>query len=302
MALARWVVQPDHPLTARVMVNRIWKHHFGRGLVVSVGNFGQTGSDPTHPKLLDWLAGEFVAGGWSVKAMHRLMMLSTTYRQVSSSTNPDSGPNVSQRKDPLNEWYSRMPLKRMEAELVRDTALWVADRLDNSQFGPADPVSVRKDGLVTAKPVRGGWRRSVYLRQRRKEFPTFLSTFDLPSMTPNCIQRPESTVATQALFLMNNATIDQLATSFAERVEREAGTEIDRQIQRAHLVAFSRRPRKAELEIGRDALGQLLQHWTRHLETEAKAGRKNSGPPANQRALASYCHALLNSAAFLYID
>ena len=302
LALARWVVQPDHPLTARVMVNRIWKHHFGRGLVVSVGNFGQTGSDPTHPKLLDWLAGEFVAGGWSVKAMHRLMMVSTTYRQVSSSTNPDSGPNVSQRKDPLNEWYSRMPLKRMEAELVRDTALWVAGRLDDSQFGPADPVNVRKDGLVTAKPVRGGWRRSVYLRQRRKEFPTFLSTFDLPSMTPNCIQRPESTVATQALFLMNNATIDQLATSFAERVEREAGTEMDQQIQRAHLVAFSRQPRKEELEIGRGALEQLLRHWTRHLETEAKSGRKNNGPSASQRALGSYCHALLNSAAFLYID
>jgi hypothetical protein len=121
-------------------------------------------------------------------------------------------------------------------------------------------------------------------------------------MTPNCIQRPESTVATQALFLMNNATIDQLATSFAERVEREAGTEMDQQIQRAHLVAFSRQPRKEELEIGRGALEQLLRHWTRHLETEAKSGRKNNGPSASQRALGSYCHALLNSAAFLYID
>ena len=194
-----------------------------------------------------------------------------------------------------------MPLKRMEAELVRDTALWVAGRLNNSQFGPSDPVDVRKDGLVTAKPVGGGWRRSVYLRQRRKEFPTFLSTFDLPSMTPNCIERSESIVAIQALFLMNNATIDQLATSFAERVEREVGLEIDRQIRRAHLVAFSRRPGNEELEIGRAALEQLTQHWTRHLESEAKAGRKHNGPPA-RRALASYCHALLNSAAFLYID
>ena len=195
-----------------------------------------------------------------------------------------------------------MPLKRMEAELVRDTALWVAGRLNSSQFGPGDPVNVRKDGLVTAKSVGGGWRRSIYLRQRRKEFPTFLSTFDLPSMTPNCIQRPESTVATQALFLMNNATIDQLATSFAERVEGEVGLEVDRQIRRAHLLAFSRRPGGEELELGRIAMEQLRQHWTRHLETEAKAGRKNTGPPAPRRALASYCHALINSAAFLYID
>jgi len=302
LALARWVVKPDHPLTSRVMVNRIWQHHFGRGLVASVGNFGQTGTDPTHPKLLDWLAGEFVARGWSIKAMHRLMMLSATYRQVSSAVDPDGGPSESQQRDPLNEWFSRMPLKRMEAELVRDTALWVADRLNDTQFGPADPVNVRKDGLVTAKSVRGGWRRSVYLRQRRKEFPTFLSTFDLPSMTPNCIQRPESTVALQALFLMNNATIDQLAGSFAERVEKEAGTEIELQVRRAHLVAFSRGPADEELEAGREALQLLRRHWVEHLASESKAGRPNKGAPANRRALASYCHALLNSAAFLYID
>ena len=156
--------------------------------------------------------------------------------------------------------------------------------------------------LVTAKPVGGGWRRSVYLRQRRKEFPTFLSTFDLPSMTPNCIERSESTVATQALFLMNNATIDQLATSFAERVERDVGQGIDRQIRQAHLVAFSRQPGGEELEFGRTALEQLTRHWTRHLESEARAGRKPGGAPARLRALASYCHALLNAAAFLYID
>jgi len=306
LALARWVIRPDHPLTSRVMVNRIWRHHFGRGLVPSLGNFGQTGNDPSHPQLLDWLAVEFVERGFSIKAMHRLMMVTTTYRQASSSAavekNHESSPTASQQRDPLNEWFSRMPLKRMEAELVRDTALWVAGRLNLTPFGPADPVTVRKDGLVTAQLVGGGWRRSVYLRQRRKEFPTFLSTFDLPSMTPNCIERPESTVATQALFLMNNATIDQLATSFAERVEREAGPEIERQIRRAYLVAFSRRPGGEELEAGRSALEQLGRHWADHLAAEAKAGRKNTGGSAPRRALASYCHALLNSAAFIYID
>jgi hypothetical protein len=121
-------------------------------------------------------------------------------------------------------------------------------------------------------------------------------------MTPNCIERSESTVATQALFLMNNATIDQLAASFAERIEREAGLEIDRQIRWAYLVAFSRRPLGEELEAGRSALEQLGRHWADHLAAEAKAGRKNTGPSAPRRALASYCHALLNSAAFLYID
>ena len=305
LALARWVIRPDHPLTSRVMVNRIWKHHFGRGVVTSLGNFGQTGNDPSHPQLLDWLAVEFVERGWSIKAMHRLMMITTTYRQASSAsfeTDTESGPTASQLRDPLNEWFSRMPLKRMEAELVRDTALWVAGRLNLTPFGPPDPVTVRKDGLVSAQLVSGGWRRSVYLRQRRKELPTFLSTFDLPSMTPNCIERSESTVATQALFLMNNATIDQLAASFAERIEREAGLEIDRQIRWAYLVAFSRRPLGEELEAGRSALEQLGRHWADHLAAEAKAGRKNTGPSAPRRALASYCHALLNSAAFLYID
>ncbi|MFP6768859.1 MAG: DUF1553 domain-containing protein, partial [Planctomycetaceae bacterium] len=302
------VVRPDHPLTSRVMVNRIWKHHFGQGLVPSLSNFGQSGLEPTHPQLLDWLASDFIARGWSIKTMHRLMMVSTTYRQASSAfssdatNNPDNGLTASQQKDPLNIWFSRMPLKRMEAELVRDTALWVAGRLNNSQFGPADPVNVRKDGLVTAKPVGGGWRRSVYLRQRRKEFPTFLSTFDLPSMAPNCIARSESIVATQALFLMNNATIDQLATSFAERIEREAGLEIDQQVHRAHLLAFSRLPNNEELELARSAMEQLVKHWARHLKAATSQKQDNTDLAARRRALASYCHALLNSAAFLYID
>ncbi|MBQ15906.1 MAG: hypothetical protein CMJ65_02150 [Planctomycetaceae bacterium] len=302
LALARWVTQPEHPLTSRVMINRIWKHHFARGLVASLSNFGQTGFEPTHPGLLDWLAGEFVTRGWRIKAMHRLMMNTTTYCQSSSNKAPHSGPSASQRKDPLNEWFSRMPLKRMEAELVRDTALWVADRLNSSQFGPADPVTVRKDGLVTAKLIGGGWRRSVYLRQRRKEFPTFLSTFDLPSMSPNCIERPESTVATQALYMMNNATIDQLATSFARRIRGEIGEDRDRQIQRAHLLAFSRTADNDELKAGRAALKEFTRHWARHLESVTKTKNRKSAAPASQRALASYCHVLLNSASFLYID
>src|SRR5262249_13661177 len=162
----------DHPLTARVMVNRIWKHHFGAGIVRSLHNFGHTGDRPTHPELLDWLAREFVRQGWSIKAMHGLMLTSSTYRHAS----PNSARK--DRLDPENRLRSRMPLRRMEAEVLNDSLLLVSGRLDETRFGPPDPVEVRKDGLVT--PIAGprGWRRSIYVLQRRSQMPTLLENFD----------------------------------------------------------------------------------------------------------------------------
>jgi mono/diheme cytochrome c family protein len=288
LALAKWLVQPDHPLTSRVMVNRIWKHHFGAGIVATLDNFGNTGARPTHPELLDWLAREFIARGWSMKAMHRLMMTSTTYRQASMTT-----PQL-EKLDPDNRWLSHMPLKRMEAEAVYDTLLLVAGKLDEHRHGPPDAVTVRGDGLVTAV----GYRRSIYVRQRRSQIPTLLETFDLPQMNPNCVARSDSTVATQALFLTNNALVHELADAFAERVRKSAGDDIGRQIDTAYRIALSRSPTAEERALGALALTQLTEQWESDLARQGRSDRI----AAARRALGSYCHTLVNSAAFVYVD
>jgi hypothetical protein len=274
------------------MVNRIWKYHFGNGIVATLDNFGLTGARPTHPKLLDWLAREFVRQGWSIKAMHRLMMTSAAYRQPSVLT-PQH-----EKLDPDNRLLSRMPLKRMEAEVIYDTLLLVSGRLDEARFGPPDPVDVRKDGLVTAAKTDKGWRRSIYVRQRRTQIPTLLETFDLPQMNPNCVSRVDSTVASQALFLRNNAVVHELAGSFAERIRKLAGAETARQVDLIYRTALSRPPTEEESTIGVRAVAQLTDQWTRHLSSQGQPSRDE----AVQRALASYCHTILNSAAFVYID
>jgi hypothetical protein len=292
LALARWLTQPDHPLTARVMVNRLWRHHFGAGIVATLDNFGNTGARPTHPELLDWLAREFVARGWSMKAMHRLMMTSTTYRQASTIT-PEA-----ERRDPDTRWLSHMPLHRHEAEAVYDTLLLVAGRLDETRHGPPDPVEVRKDGLVTAVGSDRGWRRSLYVRQRRTEIPTLLETFDLPQMNPNCIARTDSTVASQALFLKNNTLVHELAGAFGERLRKLAGDNPERQVDLAYRMTLSRPPTAEERAASLDVLARLTAQWTDDL---VASGRGTSDDAA-RRALAGYCHTLLNSAAFLYVD
>ncbi|MDE0737815.1 MAG: PSD1 and planctomycete cytochrome C domain-containing protein [Planctomycetota bacterium] len=293
LAFARWLTSPKHPLAARVMVNRIWKHHFGRGIVSTLDNFGKTGARPTHPGLLDWLASRFIEDGWSIKKMHRLLMSSAAYRQ-SSVVSP-----LQEKNDPENRLFSRMPLARMEAEVVRDSILSIAGRLDLTPFGAADGVEKRGDGLVTSKTRTGkdsdGWRRSIYVLQRRTQRLTILDNFDLPQMNPNCTQRNESVVAPQALHLLNNKRIHQLASIFAARVLEEAGPEEEKQVRRAYLLAASRPPEKAELDSALAGLKALKKKW-RAQEKEAEQG------DASRRALENFCHALINSASFLYID
>lgn len=286
LAFARWLVQPDHPLTARVMVNRLWQHHFGSGIVKTVANFGKAGAPPTHPELLDWLAREFVNRGWSIKTMHRLMMTSAAYRQSSTVTPQHVA------ADPENALYSRMPLVRLDAESLYDSMLLVAGRLDELPFGPADAVQSRPDGLVTPTETACGWRRLIYVQQLRKRLPTHLDAFDYPQMNPNCVERVDSTVATQALYLMNNGMIDDLAASFAARVIAEAGMDQAEQIDRVYLRAFGRHPTSQEFTSGLSALARLANQWAAQEERDAAA----------HKALATYCHAVLNSASFLYVD
>jgi hypothetical protein len=270
LAFARWLTQPDHPLTSRVMVNRIWQRHFGTGIVKTVANFGKTGAPPTHPELLDWMAREFVDLGWSIKAMDRLLVTSSAYRQTSAVT------ETQQRLDPDNALLSRMPLRRMDAEELNDSVLLAAGRLDQTRSGVPAPVLVRDDGLVTPIGTAKGWRRSIYVQQRRTNLPTMLENFDLPQMNPNCVERVNSTVATQALQLLNNATVYELAGALAERVQREAGAGHAQQVERLYWIVLSRPPAGQERALAVEALSRV---------TLAKLG-----------------HTLLNSAAFLYID
>jgi mono/diheme cytochrome c family protein len=290
LALARWLTTPDHPLTSRVAVNRIWKHHFGVGLVATLGNFGKTGAPPSHPALLDYLASEFVRSGWSIKAMHRLLVTSAAYRQ-SSQLSP-----ALIAADPDNRWLSRMPLRRVEAEVVRDSLLFVAGELNETPFGPPDEVQERSDGLVTVKSANGGGRRSVYVLHRRTKLPTILESFDSPQMGPNCLERGESIVAPQALHMLNNATVHDLAQKFAERVQREAGNEALAQIVRAHELAFGIAPSVEETQLGLESLQKLTQAW------QAKLGDAPDAGQASKQALLNYCHAIMNSSQFIYID
>jgi hypothetical protein len=189
-----------------------------------------------------------------------------------------------------------MPLVRLDAESLYDSLLLVAGRLDETRGGPADTVQSRRDGLVTPAGTAAGWRRLVYVQQTRKQLPTHLETFDFPQMNPNCIERRDSTVAPQALHLLNNAMIEQLAADFANRVRREAGNNPARQIDAIYLIALSRPPTAEEKRLGREALESFSEEWE----------KAAAGPPdrdaAERKALSTYCHAIMNSANFLYVD
>ena len=280
LAFARWLARGDHPLTARVIANRIWMHHFGTGIVATLDDFGKAGAAPTHPELLDWLALDLVRGGWSLKAIHRLIMTSTAYRQ-SSRVTPER-----ERLDPDNTLLSRMQLRRMDAEELHDSLLLAAGCLDETRYGPADALEGRADGLVTPASTGKGWRRALYVRQERKVRSTILEDFDLPAMNPNCGARRSSTTATQALHLLNNLWVANLAEKLASRVAREVGTDATprAQVELASWVALSRPPTKAEEEAALEVIARMTRAWT------------------PEGAFGAYCHALINSAAFIYID
>lgn len=293
LAFAKWLTEPDHPLTARVMVNRIWKHHFGSGIVKTTENFGHIGARPTHSELLDWLAVEFVKSGWSIKAMHRLMLNSSVYRQQSGVV------DAAEKVDPDNSLLWRMPLRKLSAESIRDSIVKVAGRLDPRRFGEPDPVTVKPDGLVTSVASDAGYRRSVYVQHRRSQMPTVLENFDLPQMIPNCIDRPNSTVASQALHLMNNTMVRELSRSFAETTINKVGNDPNAQVEYVYKTALSRLPNPEEKVLAAQAVKELRRQWQHELAT---ANETPDADEAETRALANFCHMIMNSAAFLYVD
>ena len=249
-ALAEWLTSPQNPLTARVIVNRIWQHHFERGIVATLDNFGKMGEPPTHPQLLDWLAVEFMNRGWSIKAMHRLMMTSEAYQMASAFEDP-----AGREKDPQNQYLWRFRPQRLEAEAVRDSILTASGSINLAIGGPPVFPPLQK-GLFTEAnhgiwkteaDGPGVWRRSVYVyRKRGLAFPMF-QVFDLPEQNVTSGARYVSTVPTQALTLLNDEFVLRQAQLFADRVKKEAGDDPARQIDLAYRVALTRPPTAAEL-------------------------------------------------------
>ena len=294
LGLAKWLTQPNHPLTARVAVNQLWMRHFGRGIVASVSNFGRSGMAPSHPELLDWLATEFVAKGWSMKTMHRMMMTSQAYRQTSKV---DSALLAA---DPENVLVSRMPLRRMDAETLFDSLITAAGRLDTKAFGPAAELDIRPDKEVTVKADKNGFRRSIYVLHRRQTPVSLMDAFDQPSMTPNCTERRRSNVATQALHMMNGSMVWELARYMAGRVIDDADGDRARQVELVYLRALSRRPSEAEVKMGMEAIASFREAWPARLQSDN--GAEPRAATASWLAVANFCHAILNSAEFSFVD
>ena len=250
-ALAEWIASPENPLTARVMVNRIWQNHFGEGIVRTPNNFGKMGQAPTHPELLDWLATEFVRQGWSVKAMQRLILNSEAYQRSSD----DVVANL--KTDGENRYFWRMPRRRLEGEAIRDSILAVSGNLDLKTGGSAihpyiDPALYQSSSKRTwvGKPDTDpeNWRRSVYVFSKRSIPLPILDVFDKPDSVSSCARRNRSTIAPQALILMNNSFVLMEARKFAERLENEAGADAAAQVNMAFQLALSRAPDHSERE------------------------------------------------------
>lgn len=232
LAYAKHLTSGQHPLVGRVLVNRIWLHHFGRGLVDSPGDFGVLGQRPTHPELLDWLATELPRAGWSLKHLHKLIMTSTVYRQSSQR-------DLQDKADVRTTLYGRYPVRRLDAETLRDRMLATSGKLDRSQFGPPIPVSEDAVGQVITPDDRP--RRSIYLQVRRTQPVAFLATFDAPTGELSCDKRISSTAAPQALMLMNSDFVLHQAGHFAQRLRTETSADYARS-QAADLIAQYARP------------------------------------------------------------
>lgn len=314
LAYARQLTDGTHPLAARVFVNRVWQHHFGQGLVATPGDFGIMGQRPTHPELLDWLASDFMSHGWDQKRLHRQILLSRTFQQTSKRT-----PKLNS-VDPENNLLGRTNLRRLEAEAIRDSILAISQSLREETGGPSLPVVEAPDGKVTigkatirdglktgVRAVAGeGARRSIYVQVRRSLPLNVLVTFDLPDMNPNCELRRPSTVATQALWFLN----DEQMVAHARRLAQDL-MKVDDQTERVRLLfmrLFAAPPSASELE---DCL-QFLERQARHQADQAvQAGQadnvvhqvnKTQTSEFGESSLAVLCQTLLASNRFLYLD
>lgn len=286
LGFAEWLTRPGSrpaALLARVHANRIWRQYFGRGIATTTDNLGLGGSPPTHPELLEFLAAHLVSHGWSQKALHRLIVTSTVYRQ-SSAPRPDG-----LQLDPDNRYWWRWPIRRLEAEVIRDSMLAVAGQLDETPFGPYVPTRQTAVGeVVVNDDVTGARRRSIYLQQRRSQTLSLLKVFDAPAIATVCTTRPSSTVPLQSLALLNSDFALARGEAFAARLLKETDGSPPALVQRAWRIAVGRNPHDAERDIALEFLAAQQQTY--------------SGDAAATRSLADFCQMLLASNAFLYLE
>ena len=273
--LAKWMTQPDHPLTARVIVNRIWYWHFGKGIVSTIDDFGTTGTKPSHPELLDYLANDFIRNGWSIKTLHRKIMLSNTYQMGTDNSNP-----LAKKKDPENSLYWHRDVRRLEAESFRDSVLMVSGNLNMDP--PSAPLVVKSqdpspaDLLKNRQSYENYQYRSVYLPVVRSHLYDLLTLLGFPNATTTVGQRSQTTVPTQALLMMNNPFLISQAQSLALRIG-------EGKVRELYLTLFARIPSPEEM--------QSINHF---FEKHAKIS-------GNKKAWESLCHTLLISNEFLHV-
>jgi hypothetical protein len=289
LALAEWLTDSRNPRTARALVNRIWQYHFGRGIVPTPNDFGGLGEPPSHPELLDWLAAEFMEGGWSIKRIHRLILLSTTYRMASR------GSAKGLAVDPSNRWMWRFPMRRLAAEEIRDAVLSASGTLNFKAGGPSvcPPISravlagqsVPGQGWKTSSPAEAS-RRSVYVHIKRSLLVPILAIHDAADTDTSCPVRYTTTVPTQALGFLNGEFANEHAALLAIRVQQEAPESLESQVGRAIRLTTAREP--TPREISADA------NFIRKLTADSQRDPK--------RALEQYCLLLFNSNEFVDLD
>jgi hypothetical protein len=286
--LAEWITSPDNMLTARVIANRIWQFHFGRGIVRSSNNFGQLGTPPTHPELLDWLALRLIDGGWKLKPMHRLIMSSRAY-QMSSQSREDAV-----AKDPSNDLFWRFDPRRLSAEEVRDSILMASGSLNRQPYGPSFYPTLSKEVLAGQSRPGSGWgasaedqrnRRSVYIHVKRSLLTPFLTAFDFPDPDLTCEDRFVTLQPGQALSLMNSEFIHRQATGLAESIDSEKIGDAE-VVRRAVRAVLARGATTKEVDDGMRLIQQL--------QSENRLSR--------QRAVELYCLTVMNWNEFLFLD
>jgi hypothetical protein len=286
IALAEWLTKPDNPLTARVIVNRLWQQHFGKGIVATPGDFGKQGGRPTHPELLDYLATELIRNGWKLKALHRQMVLSNAYRQASTSEIDDPPERT---KDPENNLLWRMNRRRLDGEALRDAVLSASGLINFKQGGPSVfpelPAELKTNGWTPSADPAERNRRSIYVFVKRNlRYPLF-AAFDAPDRCETCSRRFVTTTAPQALMLLNDKLYADQALRFAERVLKEVGEKPEQIIERSFEIALGRLPTSEE----RDAMRTFLN-------------KQSANGAKIKDVAADLCHSLLNLNEFVYVD
>jgi hypothetical protein len=289
LVLANWIGSEDNLLTARVIANRVWQYHFGRGIVRSANNFGQLGDPPTHPLLLDWLAKRFIENGWKLKPLHKQIMMSNAYRMSSQ------GNEAALAKDPANNLFWRFDMRRLSAEEIRDSIHAVTGVLNPKMFGPGMYPTISKEVLAGQSQPGKGWgkssaeeqaRRSIYIHVKRSLVTPLLEDFDGADTDNSCPVRFSTTQPTQALAMINGDFANAQAAVFADRLRKEAGNNPADQITRAIRLTTSRQATKEDIKRGQNLIQKLKQEHGLN----------------NEDALKYYCLFALNTNEFFYLD